>query len=250
MKCKCCGANVSLEDEFCPYCGALNEQARKHIRDMKKFSEDYEDTKEEVISNVEKQSRKHANTIAAIVLIVANLLILVCNFNISGIRDFRDTMIVKMHADEYRETLLRLEEDEKFSELNAFYSQNYLFTIDKLKDFYLVSEMAYDYEELMEHSYYLNYECDSYFSENTSETLSRLASDIVGYYDNLESMEYDYYKDMISGTHEAAIKELCHRTEMILKNDLKFTDEEIQSMADMDQLDIALMLQKKVNGDE
>ena len=31
MKCKKCGADLKLSDEVCPYCGAVNYAAKRHI---------------------------------------------------------------------------------------------------------------------------------------------------------------------------------------------------------------------------
>ena len=40
MKCKNCNANLQIEDEKCPYCGAENPYAKKHRADMKKYAGD------------------------------------------------------------------------------------------------------------------------------------------------------------------------------------------------------------------
>ena len=37
MKCKYCGYNISLEEEYCPHCGNKNEEAAKHIADMEQY---------------------------------------------------------------------------------------------------------------------------------------------------------------------------------------------------------------------
>ena len=38
MKCPHCGAQVGLEDKYCPFCGLPNEFAQKHQEDMAKDS--------------------------------------------------------------------------------------------------------------------------------------------------------------------------------------------------------------------
>ena len=38
MKCKKCGADLKLSDEVCPYCGAVNYAAKRHIRDRKFYA--------------------------------------------------------------------------------------------------------------------------------------------------------------------------------------------------------------------
>ena len=48
MKCPYCGGNLSLEDETCPHCGRLNEQALQHVKGMKHYKGEFEHTKKHV----------------------------------------------------------------------------------------------------------------------------------------------------------------------------------------------------------
>lgn len=34
MKCKNCGAELTMLEKFCPNCGTPNEQSQQHIKDM------------------------------------------------------------------------------------------------------------------------------------------------------------------------------------------------------------------------
>lgn len=48
MKCPGCGANLGLEDKFCPYCGTANPHAQQHQAEMQHFQHEFEITKERV----------------------------------------------------------------------------------------------------------------------------------------------------------------------------------------------------------
>ena len=48
MKCKYCGSNLGIEDEFCPYCGKVNKKAAKYLAEKNKYLNEYEQTKTEV----------------------------------------------------------------------------------------------------------------------------------------------------------------------------------------------------------
>ena len=37
MKCPHCGAQIGLEEKYCPFCGLPNEFARKHQEDMGEY---------------------------------------------------------------------------------------------------------------------------------------------------------------------------------------------------------------------
>ena len=48
MKCPGCGANLGLEDQFCPYCGTANPHARQHQAEMQNFRHEFEKTRDRV----------------------------------------------------------------------------------------------------------------------------------------------------------------------------------------------------------
>lgn len=37
IKCKYCGASISLLDEKCPYCQKINDKAKKHLKELNKY---------------------------------------------------------------------------------------------------------------------------------------------------------------------------------------------------------------------
>ena len=91
MKCKYCGYNIGLEDEYCPHCGKLNEQAATHIADMKHYEEDYEKTKESVVT---KSAKFNARTgrmavIAVLLMIIVILLGVAARYSDVETRIFR-----------------------------------------------------------------------------------------------------------------------------------------------------------------
>ena len=58
MKCKNVGADLKLSDEVCPYCGAVNYAAKRHIRDRKFYAQDYQSTHKQV-SDTDRKSSSH-----------------------------------------------------------------------------------------------------------------------------------------------------------------------------------------------
>ena len=64
MKCRYCGSNLGFEDEYCPYCGKLNDQAAGHQAVMKEYRNEYENT----VADVKVKSRKAGRTGRLIVI--------------------------------------------------------------------------------------------------------------------------------------------------------------------------------------
>ena len=44
IECDKCGANLTLDDEKCPYCNAINPDAIEHIRQLKLYQAKYATT--------------------------------------------------------------------------------------------------------------------------------------------------------------------------------------------------------------
>ena len=42
MKCPHCGAQIGLEEKYCPFCGLPNEFARKHQEDMDRYEQEFQ----------------------------------------------------------------------------------------------------------------------------------------------------------------------------------------------------------------
>lgn len=71
MKCRYCGGEVGLEENFCPYCGRPNEQAQGHHRDMASFRRRYAETEASVVNKAEHYSRIIPRVILILVLLFA-----------------------------------------------------------------------------------------------------------------------------------------------------------------------------------
>ncbi len=85
MKCKNCGAELGLEDAYCRYCGAPNEFAQKHIKDMQTYQRSYEQTER----SVHRTTKAFAGT--AIRAVILSILIVVA---LSGVFLIRHTYSV------------------------------------------------------------------------------------------------------------------------------------------------------------
>lgn len=48
MKCKNCGAELTMLEKFCPNCGTPNEQSQQHIKDMEHYEHEFSDTQKKL----------------------------------------------------------------------------------------------------------------------------------------------------------------------------------------------------------
>lgn len=78
MKCDFCGQSLSLEEEYCAHCGQMNPHAQQHIRDMRHYKGEFENTKRGVyaLTGVYKDITVRAVIITALVVLIFVMLYL------------------------------------------------------------------------------------------------------------------------------------------------------------------------------
>ena len=132
MKCKSCGANLRMEDEFCPNCGTVNSDAVRQSQDMQESVKAQRDVYHTAESSVPISNR------AKVIVVLAGLWLLLIILNLS---DVGDSIKHKQIASRIEEHLAKLEELESAGEYHAlyeYYSANRLYSFDETKDFYRV----------------------------------------------------------------------------------------------------------------
>ena len=243
MKCKCCGANITIEDEFCPFCGALNEPARKHIEDMKRYARDYSDTKTEVLRNAEKQSRHHSAVLVIALLVLANVITLAAALNVDDVSYMIEELSVHAHAGEYKKQLDAYEAEGNCLMLNRLYNQKVLYGDDSLREYSSAADVAGNYVRIEGFCHYLN---SGGGYRTKGELIESLSREITDFYYSLSLSSKEYYKDRFTGQHLSFIEDTTEKIELLLRTELGLTKEEIGSLPGMEEQNIMLLIGKKV----
>ncbi len=84
MKCENCGGRISLEDEFCPSCGAVNRNAQKHIKDMRRYQSTFANVQQDV-----QEATKRYSEVTVRIIMIAVLLILAILFSLVAMNPTR-----------------------------------------------------------------------------------------------------------------------------------------------------------------
>ena len=82
MKCPNCGANLTIDDEVCSFCGMENPYAEKHREEMRQFKTDYNRTKSQVLEKTQNHSRFVVKVMLIAIMVVINLLVLLNSLHI------------------------------------------------------------------------------------------------------------------------------------------------------------------------
>lgn len=246
MKCKYCNAPVTLEDEFCPYCGALNEPAREHLHHMRQYSADYEYTKRQVLENTRKQSKNHGRIISIGVLILVNAILIAGHFGMEDLRYFNEVRTINAHAEEYRRQLSEYESTENFRMINPYFNYNYLYEAKTLREFDSLAEMSNNYIRISRNIYYLISGADTY--QTQGELLQQIGNQIYYFYQALGSKDKnpDYYAEQFSPVHLESMQKLEDRIHALLLGHCSLTQEDFEKLPDMESQDIMILIGRRM----
>ncbi|MDO4622291.1 MAG: zinc ribbon domain-containing protein [Eubacteriales bacterium] len=219
MKCTQCGASVTLEEKFCPYCGALNQSAVKHQADMQHYNRAFEATRKEVLANSEKQTRSHSQLIVLGIVILLNIVVFVCLINGSELSYRWRGWQIDRHADRYLTQLSTMEKEGSYTKMGLYYRRNNLYDAKRkseIANFDTVCTMADEYERIVQCFYYLrNPEVNTY--ESQGELLERIANNYVRFEDNLKDKDKPYYEGHFTDAHLAAMMDMEERIHTMLQ---------------------------------
>lgn len=247
MKCKYCSGPVTMEDEYCPFCGALNEPAREHIEAMKRYNADYNMTKDEVLFNAEKQGKRHSFIITVGILVCLNVLLLFFQSDMYRMEELVTWFDLKLHSAEYHEQMDAYEAAGDYEQLSDFnYAKNLYYSKD-FREYDYVIQMSNYIVRIRRSLYYLtNEDVNGYRSKN--DLLETIADCMEGIYDSMDYMESrdsSYTKDMRTPVHLNTMEKICSEAETLIKGYFDVTEEEIEKMKEMESTETMIFLGKK-----
>lgn len=253
MKCKNCGAPLSMTQKFCSNCGAPNEQSNQHIADMDKYQKKFTSTRKEVIKN-SKWFIKYITplTVLAFCVIISAIIRSGCESNWSyRMTDYAKEHYNNTHREEINERMNQLLENKEYYALYAINAERDQFLFeDRVNDphhfawrnFYQLSSSYSDLRESIMVYYDGLYSESSYDSE-----MNRAAGSIV-------SIEYALHGSTLNKKNakesEQPIQYMTESYHTFLKVYCNFTDDDISNLADKDRIAVlSLLVRRMLNED-
>lgn len=81
MKCKYCGGEVGLEENFCTYCGRPNDQAVRHTQDMVNFRRRFAATEADVVNKTRRNTQIVLCAVLILLLLIASVVMYAVTVN-------------------------------------------------------------------------------------------------------------------------------------------------------------------------
>lgn len=244
MKCSNCGNSLTLLEKYCPNCGSLNVQSKKHIDDMEKYEKSFNETK----LKVEKNSRWFTGIIAPVaVFIISALFMIICmaanymDFSYEVVRIIQgiDNSANQESTEEY---ILTLIDEGKYNEvlqlqLRKDVSLSYK-KYGQISELYNAME---GYCELRKNiQIHKNiYYSDSYYIQNKYNNMAEAIAKI-------NSSVNIRYKDEVCKKY---IEDIRNKRDLMLKACCNFTEEDISMVDKMSKNEILILLTRRM-GDE
>lgn len=249
MKCQFCGANLGLEDELCPFCGRENSQAAGHVKVMKGFRKEYDNTKKEV---TRKSRRNHiiARIICILLMLAAagGMLYMIGQYSDIEVREARKNKKLEQEVAKNKSSieaaLNEMEKNREYLEM-SYYVLNYrLSAKNQYRDYSRVFTACNEYESIF--SSILNILSGyDYFGEKTpKDWCDDIAGSISGWNLYADGEFWHDSKDspMHAGEHGAFLADIKQDTQKMVQVYFDLTDEQAEAMWKMEQEEIGRML--------
>lgn len=192
MKCEHCGGNLSLNDKYCPHCGCINEQAKRHVEDMERYEGEFEETKEEVYENTRRFTQFSVRIIVIAVLLAASLLLIVLRNNAWSLHYNYIRSKAESNYDTYSAAMDQMLADGNYTEFSDFIDAHHITTYQGPYERYAqINPATRYYAEIYEKIMAIHR--PSYYDEGEEEeTVSRLAECLDSYYERIAQSYEDY----------------------------------------------------------
>lgn len=245
MKCNYCGANLNIEDVFCPHCGKKNEHVEKHVQDMDKYQKRFEATKREVLEN-----SKRFNGFTARIMIVCVLIVLCIVMGIMAsmsyeIRTAINNRSINKHKAEHIAKIEQFEADRDYNGLYNYINFNRITFSGVLDEYSRVQEASRLYHDC-EREIMRIVDRESYSYYNPIDSTTYIARNISNFNEYTTRHEYEKdsrYDAMFSEEKVAYMNDCKSDLQDMIQVYFGLTDEEASSIWTMKQARITVLLE-------
>lgn len=233
VNCKNCGAPLTLNDAFCPYCGTPNPEAQEHLKKLQQLDAQFENASLEVATEVKKSKKGYGILLILVMLLLANLVVFVLH---SATYDIADRIIAgKMSDSEIKAQLDEFLDKGEYIELELF-MKKFTLSYKDYRDYNLIANLAGYQDRMIDAvTQYL------YGTENYSDPLVRICEAVTDYEE-----EYSYLKKSDSETVRFHIEQINTEVNGFLKSYLKLTDEDLAGLKDMNSSSVLILVNERL----
>ena len=231
MKCQYCGANLTIDDEVCSFCGSANAFATKHRKEMHRFTREFNRTKSDVLT----KSRDHSKWVAKItliaVLVALNLLVLFAVGNSYEIEEFIVARKAESNYFLHKAKLDEYEENRQYIAFTDYFSQNQLYYSDMFDEYRAVSDVCGQYASIYRYMMEIVTQEDTdYYTHE--QRLEYIADQIEYVYMYSEKDDYDR-EEQYTEEHQACMDDAVAQVEALIQTYFGVSDEDMSGFREL-----------------
>jgi uncharacterized protein YfcZ (UPF0381/DUF406 family) len=238
VNCKECGAPLSLNEAFCPYCGAANHEAQEHLRKLRELDEQLESASREVAAEVKKSKKGYGILIILVMLLLANLVIFMMHRMSYEIAD--RIIAGKMTENEIKTQLDQFLEEGKYIELDLFMNKFSLSYRD-YEDYHKISNLANYHSRMIEAMTQYLYSSDAY-----EDPLVKTCQAIIDYEGEYTSLK----KRDNSESVRFHMEQINVEVNGFLRNYLGLAEEDIAGIKDMSESSLLILVNERLSNEK
>lgn len=254
MECKSCGSPLTLEQAYCPFCGAKNEAAAKHIEDMRHYDSEFTRTKTTVLKQSKWYSRYLAVMLAIVFVAVVNVVIIVLEYDSYSLEYWKNRSYHSRNGDKVMQMLFDWEEEGNIAQMELYYDKNSFVGLEEANQFIPLITAYSDMEKLKAALIQISLEPltqnrYSYMNEDGYQ-IETAASMIQELYQIFSGEYYTWNENAYADEHMEYITEMEISVGLWLKTYLDFTDEDIERLPDMQKYEIVSLIDRRFSENE
>lgn len=244
MKCKYCGADVRLDDHFCPNCGRPVEQAIRHQKEMEQYEKEFEKTRRQAMDRISVSGGFGTAVgirLAVVVALIVALVAMAVNLNSYSLNERREKRAAARNHDAYVEQIEKFIEDRDYAELAAFCDKHQL---DYNKDFEEYRRIIYGAESFR--SVYRGLWDVAFCTQDTRYMYNaeNLSKNVNNFYEQLQQ-DYSYSKNP-ERTKEV-YGEMEEEMLLLLRRYLGLSKEDTDSMKELSKSKRTVMIEEALD---
>ncbi|MCQ2549390.1 MAG: zinc ribbon domain-containing protein [Lachnospiraceae bacterium] len=207
MKCPNCGAQISVEDQKCPYCDSENEFYKSQRKSFIHFRREFESMKADVLDKTHQASKRSAIITWIAILLVLNIVFLILIGQSYEISSSIKTNKLKKDLTNVKLQVSSYEEERDYFSLAAFDRAYYLYDIKELREYQVAVEMSEKFVWIYEAIMRLQEEEPSY-RNSKEEDCKYISEYLTRLYENLSPKNSYYDVSCYTEVHKAFMEDL------------------------------------------
>lgn len=215
MQCPNCGAQITVEDQKCSYCGSENEFYKSQRKSLIHFRREFETMQADMLDKSKQAGRKSAVITWIAILVVLNIVALILIGQSYEITSAIKTNKLKNNLTNVKQQLSTYETERDYFSLAAFDRAYNIYNIDELQEYEVVIQMSSRftriYQDIMELS---DEEYNSYTSDE--DTCKYIAEGLTWLYKDLSPEKSYYDVSCYTAVHKAFMQDLVADVHAIL----------------------------------